>query len=700
LAPPGRRDDPARRPGGAHYPAEAAMGFLNPWMLIGLGAAGIPVLVHLVYRRKAKLLPFPSIVFLRELDREVVRRRRLEQILVMLLRIAVLVLFTLFIAKPFLSSRLFASGASKAVVIVLDDSYSMQVVEGKPLYEKARERALELISTLDRNDKAGLLSACGTPGRSLNEGTLSTDHAALVRHIEALGPGYGTARFNDAIARALDVLRESKEQNRAIVVVTDLQRRSWAELSIPDADEDVTFLVVNVAGASTPVNAAMTDLEILTTPERELSRTFTLRATLRNFSGRDFEGTFALSPLSGQSIDESALTIRPTRTVERSLKLRAEHEGWYTGKVVIGDDDLAIDNARFYALRVGRGIRVGIFDPKVGIFDPAPPRAEAVREFDDVFFLEKGLDPLGTRYPFDVTTFAELTRDALEKLDVAVFPTLPELTPLAHIELKNWLRLGGRVVCFVRQDANARRVADLLDREITVGDVEPGLYKIGSDQLGLERLLFDVDVFKRAPLAIAEGSPIVALATFQDEVPYIVERDVGAGKVVLFASGYDLDSTNVALRHASVPLMYTLLFRIAPAQTHRSYTVGDVVPVEADWRAVVNPRGEQVELGEAVTLTMPGIYSVRAGTGDAMRLDYFAVNVDPAEGNLARFSVRRQLESLVPFRKWDLVGTDKDLARTLRALDQGAPLWNWFLYAALVVFLVEAFMANKAGQRV
>lgn len=689
------------------------MGFLNPWMLIGLAAAGIPVLVHLVFKRKAKVLPFPSIVFLRELDKEVVRRRRVEQWLVMLLRIAVVVLFTLFIAKPYLSSRLFSSGASKAIVVVLDDSYSMRVVEGKPLHDKAKDRVLELLSTLDRDDKAGFLGACGIPEHSLNDGALTTDHAALVRHVEALDPGYGAARFNDALARALDLLRESKEQNRAIVVVTDLQRRSWAELSLPDADPGVTFLVVNVAGNESPVNAAVTDLEILTTPERELSRTFTFLAAMKNFSREDLDGHFALAPLSGQSIDEGALSIRAGRTVEKRLKLRAEHEGWLTGKVILGDDDLAIDNARYYALEVGRGLRVGIFDPT--------REAARVREYDDVFFLGKVLDPLGTHYPFDVTTFAEITRDELAKLDIVILPTLPALDTNAQGALKGWLTRGGRIVCFARPDAapQARLATSLFDGEVRLAEVERGLYKIGAeslggDQLGLERLLFDVDVYARAPLAIADGSPTVALATFQDNVPYIVERAVGEGRVVLFASGYDLDSTNIALRHASLPLMYTLLFRIAPQQSARAYMVGDVLPVAPDWRALVNPRGEPVELSQSVRLTMPGVYGVRADVygvradvygvraseGEAARIEYFAVNVDTAEGDLARFTEAHQIEGLVPFRKWELVGPDADLARTLRTLERGAPLWNWFLYAAAAVFLVEVYMANKAGQRV
>ncbi|MBN1918030.1 MAG: BatA domain-containing protein [Verrucomicrobia bacterium] len=671
------------------------MGFLNPWMLIGLAAAGIPVMVHLVFRRKAKVLPFPSIVFLRELDKEVVRRRRVEQWLVMLLRIAVVVLFTLFVAKPYFSSRLFASGASKAVVVIFDDSYSMRVVEGRPLHDKAKDRVLELLSTLDRNDRAGFLSASGIPEHSLNNGALTTDHAALVRHVEALEPGAGAARLNDAFARALDTLHRSKEQNRAIVVVSDLQRRSWMELSLPEGDPGVTLLVVNVAGQASPVNAAVTGLEIVATPERELSRTFTFLTQMKNHSSEEFGGRFTLAPLRGQAIDEGTLSIRAGRTVEKRLKLRAEHQGWYTGRVVIEDDDLALDNARYYALEVGGGLRVGIFD------QAAATGAARVRDYDDVFFLGKVLDPLGTHYPFDVTTFASITRDELAKLDVVILPTLPTLDTTAHAALKGWLTRGGGGVCFARPDADMHLATTLFDGEVRPGEIERGLYKIGADQLGLERLLFDVDVYARAPLTIADGSSTVVLATFQDDAPYIVERAAGEGCIVLFGSGYDLDSTNIALRHASLPLMYTLLFRITPQQPARAYVVGDMLPIAPDWRGLIDPRGQAIELSGDVQLAMPGIYAVRAdGEGEAARIKYFAVNVDTAEGDLARYTQARQIEGFVPFRKSALIGPDGDLARTLRTLERGAPLWNWFLYAAAVIFLVEVFMANKAGQRV
>jgi hypothetical protein len=322
-----------------------------------------------------------------------------------------------------------------------------------------------------------------------------------------------------------------------------------------------------------------------------------------------------------------------------------------------------------------------------------------------VFFLDKVLDPLGTHYPFDVSTFTAVTRDELAKLDVAILPTLPALDTAAQGALKSWLSRGGRIVCFARPDADLRLATTLFDGEVQLGETERGLYKIGAeslggDRLGLERLLFDVDIYARAPLTIAEGSPAVTLATFQDDTPYIVERAAGDGRILLFSSGYDLDSTNIALRHASLPLMYTLLFRIAPQQSSRAYTVGDILPVEADWRSLINPRGEPVQLSGDLRLATPGVYGVRAGDGESAHIEYFAVNVDTAEGDLARFTRARQIEGLVPFHRWEFVGPNASLARTLRALERGAPLWNWFLYAAAAVFLVELFMANKAGQRV
>ena len=72
----------------------------------------------------------------------------------MILRILVLVLFVIFLAKPLLRANLFFGSSAKSVVIIIDDSYSMHAKDDRVLFEKARERAISIVGNLHSGDKA------------------------------------------------------------------------------------------------------------------------------------------------------------------------------------------------------------------------------------------------------------------------------------------------------------------------------------------------------------------------------------------------------------------------------------------------------------------------------------------------------------------------------------------------------------------
>jgi len=100
-----------------------ALNFLNPFLLIGIIAAGIPLLIHLWSRRRAKILDFSSIQFLMSLHRKKSRRLKLQQILLLILRMLIIVLIALALASPIFSGKWAMAAGSRAknsVVIVLD----------------------------------------------------------------------------------------------------------------------------------------------------------------------------------------------------------------------------------------------------------------------------------------------------------------------------------------------------------------------------------------------------------------------------------------------------------------------------------------------------------------------------------------------------------------------------------------------------
>ncbi|MCU0606425.1 MAG: BatA domain-containing protein [Candidatus Edwardsbacteria bacterium] len=154
------------------------MSFLNPWALWFLPLAALPVLIHLFRRRPAAAIPFPDLRFLRESHAATWRRARLQELLLLALRVLAVAALVLALARPRAGLALpgWLGGREGAVIIVLDDSASMDARDGGgPLFERAKARALEIIDGRAASGRVAVVSAaqggrivCGPvdPGRA------------------------------------------------------------------------------------------------------------------------------------------------------------------------------------------------------------------------------------------------------------------------------------------------------------------------------------------------------------------------------------------------------------------------------------------------------------------------------------------------------------------------------------------------------
>ena len=128
------------------------MTFLTPLFLLGLAALAIPVLIHLTQRERTTVVEFPSLMFLKKIPYESVKRRRLRDLLLLALRAAALALIIAAFARPFLrGSELVASGGgAREVVVLLDRSYSMGAADTWARAQQAARQAVQGLTGLDR----------------------------------------------------------------------------------------------------------------------------------------------------------------------------------------------------------------------------------------------------------------------------------------------------------------------------------------------------------------------------------------------------------------------------------------------------------------------------------------------------------------------------------------------------------------------
>ena len=222
------------------------MGFVAPLVLVGLGALAIPVLIHLIQRERKRVVEFPSLMFLRRIPYQSVRRRRVRDWLLLVMRLAALALIVLAFARPFFRRSELAAAAqngAREAIILVDTSYSMEYGDR---WQKAKSAATDAIRGLAPGDRASLVffsSGAEVAVRS------AADRGRLESSLAAAVTGPGATRYAPALKLAGSLLGESALPRREIILISDFQRRGWEQTPGRDdvkLPERTTLTPVNV----------------------------------------------------------------------------------------------------------------------------------------------------------------------------------------------------------------------------------------------------------------------------------------------------------------------------------------------------------------------------------------------------------------------------------------------------------------------
>ena len=197
------------------------MSFLHPLALLGLAAAAIPALLHLLQRRIPPELDFPPVRYLSAAERESARRLKLRHLLLMILRTALIAVIVLAAARPLIPLRGGGAHQPTAVVIILDNSPSSgAVVSAGPVLDRLRVAARSSLARTTSADRVWLMLCDGV----LRGGT----REALLAIIDSTHAGWQRLDLVDAVGRAARIVDAQPLPGREVHVLSDLQRTARA----------------------------------------------------------------------------------------------------------------------------------------------------------------------------------------------------------------------------------------------------------------------------------------------------------------------------------------------------------------------------------------------------------------------------------------------------------------------------------------
>jgi hypothetical protein len=707
------------------------MSFGIPLFLLAGLAAAIPVLLHMIHRQRAKEIRFSTLRFLKVSVQRTRRRKYIDDAALMFLRIAVLLLIALGLARPAVTSLagLLGRGPTTALALVVDNSASMALIDdGHPRFETARRAAGQVLDGLREGDTVALFLTGGPAEPQL--GQLLRTHETVRQALAEAKPSYERADLAQTLQQATSVLEKSQTTNREIYLVTDNQALSWENLK-PDAARDSRpeslppVVLVNVNKAPM-LNAAVRDVRIQA-PAPVAGVPVIATAEVVNTSGVAQEKHVELLLDGVREAVSPTLTLQPGIPVKHDFRFTLSQPGVHQGQVqLVEEDGSALDNRRTFAITADQQVPVAI----------VKPRRLEVAYAEDSFYLERALSPGGEGGAVRVTS---LTPDDLATAPLAGFAVvycvnIPAPTGPAADRLVDYVRSGGHVVWTCGQNvdpdaynkASAATKGELLPAPVGARKKPPpggaGSWHVAALEKDYPAftpltepasLYQTVLVYQYYPVDTGDGSAVRVLARLDDGQPLLVEKGVGAGSVLFFGTGVHVDWTNLPLKPIFLPLFARLTFHLAGMEAERLQIVAGapiVVPLAAGrTRAVevevVRPSGETLRLKgdapDARSFRYPdtheaGVYQVRLlNTVPPKNLAY-AVNMDPNESDPATLP-RAEVERRFGRRRLIYSEAPDALAAAVIRLREGVSLRTTFLMAVLLGLVAETFLANRRG---
>jgi hypothetical protein len=654
------------------------VGFLAPLMLIGIAAIAVPIAIHLIGRRRARVVKFAALDFLMATKRKTAKRLRLRERLLLLVRALACLAIAIALAKPFTSCERKGPQVTRgpqAAVLVIDDSFaSGYLVDGKPWLYKAAEESRRILRQLGPEAEVAIVRASEGAEHPTE---LTRDHLRLRDQLIALEPSARPADTTLALTRAAQLLAASSHVRKTVFLLS-LQQRTGLRTDEAPWGKDGPQLVTVELRPEKMANFAITSLRVDPDPGAG-SRSLLFEAEVANYS--DTAANVELQLTIGDHV--VARGTQPLGPGEKKLKsfiaaLPAGTRATDASVSLVGDK-LAIDDRRWVRATLRDEVRVLLVD--------GDPRT--VRHDDELFYAEAALRP-GDREESG-TSVRVITADELaaiepkaqihgaaklniDDFDVVVLANVAALPVERVAVLAQWVHNGGGILIApgdrVDPAAYDKTMLPLMPQSLRDPiDTTWGASPDERDSRALHLVKWEADHPIFAPFSkdasalladakfykIALLGPTTAtqdrkvLARFTNGAAALVEASIGAGRTLLFTSTLDRDWNDLPIHPGYLPLLQQTVRHLA--RKHSRGAQGDhlvgssVLLATADLRRleVRGPEnlgavfeGDRINGRSSVRFNKtdrPGIYRVvgtdqTGATRDREELA-FVVNVDP-----------------------------------------------------------------------
>ncbi len=665
------------------------MQFLFPAFLFALAAIAIPIIIHLFHFRRFRTVYFTNVRFLREVKDETSNRRKLRDLLVLLMRCLAVAMLVLAFAQPFLPRN--TEGVKKgeqAVSIYLDNSFSMNALsKDLSLLEKAKQKAHEIIQAYANNDKFQILTN-DFEGR--HQRLVSKEEA--ISFIDEVKTTPSVQELSKVLTRQQQALNSSNAPNKTVFILSDFQKNVTDIPNFKDTTLEVNLVpLMAVQEKNIAIDSAWFE-----SPLQMMGQTNPLIVRVTNYTNENAENVKLSLKLDGQDKPVGLLKIKAHSSIEDTVNITILRTGWHEADLAITDFPVQFDDHLFFTFNVPPQINVLV------ISDGGGNR-----------FLESAM--AGVRsFKVSNQSSGNVQYSQFPQYQMVVLSNLVSISSGLAAELSQYVKNGGNVVTFPAPSVDLTSYTNFFNT--TQANVLNGFENTPREvaMVNLDEFIFK-DVFTNSnvnmKLPSTTGNYRLTnrngenILTYRDGSSFVTKNRIGQGNIYICAAPLD-DKISTLARSGEifVPMLYKMAISSAK-EWKIGYTIGKDDYLEADSKGIIGEKAYKMKgskeefIPEQRIVAGKAILGVKEGIKEAGFYDLFTrpdsilykfgFNYDRRESVLDYYDIK----SLKTYERKNLKVFDETIEANFTAIvgerNQGVTLWRWCLIFALIFLAIE-----------
>ena len=683
------------------------MTFLSPSILWGMLAITIPIIIHLISLRHTRDTEFSTLRFIKSLKHETIRRLRIKQWLLVLLRTIAILCLILMFSRPLmtgtLTSKLGGYIESRAVIIV-DNSASMAVHTGDgTLLDRAKSSLPAILKGLEGETTVELYQT--NPPRKLFSGS-HEEGRSIMTGVKGIVQTNMTDNLWTMIDSVLQMV-EASEPNRECFIISDFQ--SAPSFTIDSLNPNSDWKYYCILQPKVENNISISEVSVLSQIKLP-NHLVKLNTRVGNGGVTDKRNIPVELYLNDERVGQIVSQFEPSKFKDFMFQVYPGKTGIINGKIVIPDDDFPMDNFRNFDLVIPNQIAVKVIG----------------QSMEELFLLDLALSAITGETELlliDRDLSDDVERLFLSDIDILLLHNPTNLSNSAIEDLQRFLMNGGGLIWFVGNDLNQTdpvawpsllKLPELIKTRHLDGEsffstlIVDENHSLFTD-LNINNMNEELpQVFGYNEVRLQMNhTPLIKL---NNGHPLLIESKAFGSSGFVFTSPLNLGWNDLSVKGLLGPLLHRMLillgtkeFNVQPLLVGQDKIIdikGD--NINAEW-VLMTPMENEIKLipdytNEKLLITQTselGSYHVFA---DGNLLSSFSTVLSPHELPSIRIEGEKLTESL-GVEQARIIQHTQHLESELKEIRYGRSIWRLLLFIALSCLVIESILGRPSTER-